>query len=536
MRRRGVLSAVVVVVIAAAALGYTFLRSYAPLLGLDLQGGVSVVLQPKEEVSSEALDQAVAIIRQRVDALGVVEPEITRQDNTILVQIPGVEDRDRALELVGQTAELRFRPVLSAIPATAELSPESSASAEVEVEGPDGSTDTSAAPGEVGTTDTTAAPAEQQPSTAASLLPADVCVQGVEDDKDLPDQQVLLPQCEGDQLVMVYQLGPTALTGESLESASSGLEGGQWVVRPLFRSGEEGIDKFNAIASQCYNGEQGCPASQGSQGGRGQLAIVLDGEVISAPTINAASFQRDDISISGSFDESSASDLATALRYGALPVELEQQQVQIVSATLGQDALSAGLWAGLVGFIAVALFMIAIYKILGVLAILKLAVEAALLWSIISWLGATQGLALTLAGVTGLVVAIGVSVDSNVVFYEHLREDVRGGRSIRSAADRSFKDSWRTIFAADFASLLGALLLWWLTIGAVRGFALNLAIATVLDLFVARFFMGPIVRWALHTDAATRHPGWFGLPAEIDSSRTPPPGSHSRPEPIGVVS
>ncbi len=523
MRRRGVLSAVVVVVIAVAALGFTFLRSHAPLLGLDLQGGVSVVLQPKEEVSTEALDQAVAIIRQRVDALGVAEPEITRQDNTILVQIPGVEDRDRALELVGQTAELRFRPVLSAIPAGAELSPEASSSAEVQV-------------GADGTTDTTAAPAEQQPSTAASLLPPDVCVQGVEDEMDLPDQQVLLPQCEGDELVMVYQLGPTALTGESLESASSGLEQGQWVVRPLFRSGEDGIDKFNAIASQCYNGAQNCPAPQGSQGGRGQLAIVLDGQVISAPTINAASFERDVISISGSFDESSASDLATALRYGALPVELEQQQVQIVSATLGQDALSAGLWAGLVGFLAVAIFMIIIYRILGVLAILKLSVEAALLWSIISWLGATQGLALTLAGVTGLVVAIGVSVDSNVVFYEHLREDIRNGRSIRSAGDKSFKDSWRTIFAADFASLLGALLLWWLTIGAVRGFALNLAIATVLDLFVARYFMGPIVRWALRTDSAARHPGWYGLPAEVGSGPTQPPASPSKAEPVGVAS
>jgi len=198
---------------------------------------------------------------------------------------------------------------------------------------------------------------------------------------------------------------------------------------------------------------------------------------------------------------------------------------------LGRDALRAGLWAGLVGFILVTIYMVVFYRLLGALAIGKLLIEMALLWAIVSWLGATQGLALTLAGVTGLIMSIGVSLDSNVVYYEHLKEDIRNGRSIRAAADKAFGASFRTILAADMASLIGAGLLWWLTIGPVRGFALFLGLSGVLDLLAAYYFMRPAVRLALHSDAATRHPKWFGLPEEatVDGSVTP-----STPETVGA--
>jgi preprotein translocase subunit SecD len=170
--------------------------------------------------------------------------------------------------------------------------------------------------------------------------------------------------------------------------------------------------------------------------------------------------------------------------------------------------------------------MIFFYRILGVLAIAKLAVEMALLWAIISWLGQSQGLALTLAGVTGLIVSIGVSLDSNIVYYEHLKEDIRNGRSLRSAADKSFATSFRTIIAADMASLIGAALLWWLTIGPVRGFALFLAISGVLDLFASYYFMRPAVRLTLLSKAANEHPHRFGLPREATAAgsltREPP--------------
>lgn len=548
-RRRGLVALGSIVAVAVLALGLTLAVGNSPLLGLDLQGGVSVTLQPKDEVDSEALDEARAIIEQRVNALGVTEPEITRQGDTVLVQIPGVKDKDRALELVGQTAELRFRPVLAELPPTGvPADGEPAEGAPAEGEPADGATtstaptdpaDTAPAPGageesglgivggaegEValgaqdptatdptaaeGSTDTTPAPTDPATTAAEPILPEDVCVAGVPENQDLPDQPVLLPYCdrETNELLSIFQLGPTLLSGDALETARATLQGqtGQWVVNPVFRGGSSGIDLFNAAAAQCNPPSQTCPT--------GRLAIVLDARVVSAPSINETTFQRDQIEISGDFSERLARDLATALKYGALPVEFEQQQAQIVSATLGRDALEAGLWAGLVGFVLVAAYMIGFYRLLGVLAICKLAIEGALLWSVIAYLGESQGLALTLAGVTGLIVSIGVSVDSNVVYYEHLKEDVRNGRTIRSATDKAFHTSFRTILAADLSSLIGAFLLWWLTLGAVRGFAFYLGLATLLDLTASYFFMRPAVAMATKSDLAQRKPGRFGLP------------------------
>jgi preprotein translocase subunit SecD len=577
VRRRPWWSLAVIVVIAAGALAWTLAVGNKPFLGLDLQGGVSVVLTPTGQTDSDTLKQARAIIDQRVNALGIAEPEITTQGNNLIVQIPGVKDKDRALELVGQTAELQFRPVLAAqqvgaqvqsetptpedtLPVTpspsnpdssgSSLPPDSSVpstdappSSEQGLgaltEGeqaagrqtPDTVTDSTAPPDPAATASTdstaptdTSVPAEAAPEDTTTI-PADICETGVPADQNLPDQTVTLPQCDRqtNELVAIYSLGPVMLTGDSLETARAALPSGEWVVNPVFRGGADGIDKFNLAAQACNARTPQCPT--------GQLAIVLDGRVISAPGIQQPTFERDQIQISGSFSERSARDLATVLKYGALPVELEQQQAQIVSATLGRDALHAGLWAGLVGFILVTIYMVAWYRFLGALAIGKLLIEMALLWAIVSWLGATQGLALTLAGVTGLIMSIGVSLDSNVVYYEHLKEDIRNGRSIRSAADKAFGASFRTILAADLASLIGAGLLWWLTIGPVRGFALFLGLSGILDLIAAYYFMRPAVRLALHTDAATRHPRWFALPEErIEEG----PGASSPREAVGV--
>jgi preprotein translocase subunit SecD len=576
VRKRRALAPLLAIVLAAAiALAYTFAAGNTPFLGLDLQGGVSVVLRPTNDVDDGAISQAIAIMRQRVDALGVAEPEITRQGDNILVQIPGVRDQDRALELVGQTAELRFRPVLQVLPAGMQIAPgdpetegEPSDEGDQGDEGDGGDTTVPAGEGEGDGTDDTptteagwgplasgehalgaqttetvpdtgveaptdpttpedpaapqelelgpenfeVAPDEMAPEGALPTLPPDVCVTGVPADQDIADQPVMLPECDGSQLTAIYQLGPTMLTGETLETARATLDQtGQWVVNPVFKSGAEGIDQFNAAAAECNAGQASCPPQ--ADGSPGRLAIVLDGRVVSAPSINAATFSRDQIEISGSFTERSARDLATALRYGALPVELEQLQAQTVSATLGRDALNAGLWAGLIGLVLVTIYMVAFYRILGALAMAKLVVEAALIWSIISYLGENQGLALTLAGVTGLIVSIGVSVDSNVVYYEHLKSDVRHGRTIRSAADKSFVTAYRTIVAADLASLIGAAVLYWLTVGPVRGFAFYLGLATIIDLIAAYFFMRPAVAAATKSGLAARRPSWFGLPA-----------------------
>lgn len=567
MRRRPIWSVIIVVGIAVVALGWTLAVGNKPFLGLDLQGGVSVVLTPTSQTDSDTLNQAKAIIDQRVNALGIAEPEITTQGNNLIVQIPGVKDKDRALELVGQTAELQFRPVLAVGDPNADATPTDTTPTDGPTDG-SGTTDSTAAvtsdsssttvadsptSSEVGmgltegesaagiqtpdtVTDTgssdTSSPDTSSPDPTAATTdtttgqstasPQDLCTEGVPAEQNQPDQTVVLPECnrETNEIEAIYQLGPVLLTGDSLETARASIPQGQWVVGPVFREGADGIDKFNAAAGQCYSKAATCPT--------GQLAIVLDSRVISAPSINEATFQRDQIQISGNFTERSARDLATVLKYGALPVELQQQQAQIVSATLGRDALHAGLWAGLVGFILVAAYMIFFYRILGVLAIAKLAVEMALLWAIISWLGQSQGLALTLAGVTGLIVSIGVSVDSNVVYYEHLKEDVRNGRTIRSATDKSFTTSFRTILAADMASLIGAGLLWWLTIGPVRGFALFLALSTILDLICSYFFMRPAVKLVTQTEMATKHPKRFALPEGPTDDVPPPPPAREK--------
>ena len=549
-----------IVVLTVAALVATLVAGNSPLLGLDLQGGVSVVLQPTNDVESDTLDQSIEIIRRRVDGLGVAEPEVTRQGDTILVQLPGVDNQQRAVELVGQTAELRFRPVLQELPpvgaipdTTIPTVPPDSTTPTTVAEGP---ADTSAtastitdgppeqglapppvagesaapaqAPTTVAPTATTAPtvdlseidPSQIDPSQLAPQveLPENLTDEGITPlDADDPDEIVVLPQRDEDgEIISRFVLGPQLLTGSALEGADALTDelGTQWQVNPTFKSGEDGIDLFNAAAAECNNpASTVCPA-QG--GGPGRLAIVLDGEVISAPAIQQASFERDQITISGSFDESGAKDLALVLRFGALPVELERQDTRTVSATLGKDSLQAGIVAGLIGLGLVAIFMLAFYRLLGLIAMLSLALSAGILWSVISYLGASQGLALTLAGVTGLIVSIGVSLDSNIVYFEHLKEDVRRGRTMRSSVDPSFTAAFSTIVKADVASLIGAGVLYWLTIGPVRGFALYLGLATLIDLVASYFFMRPAVILLAQSRRFRDRPRAFGLPARTD--------------------
>ncbi len=542
MRRNGLVSLIFIVVLAVGGLGWTFAVDNEPLLGLDLQGGVSVVLEPTEEAAEGAIDQAIEIIRQRVDGIGVAEPEITRQDDAIVVQLPGIDDREQALELVGQTAELRFRPVLQMLPPGAEAAAQEDPAEEPDVtddqgESPsttavEGTSTTIDAPDEQGyglapgelaaplQTDepaTSAPPAEEEPTltpppgqdpaeltppTPAPVRPEDLALTPTEEDD--PEQPVTLGEFDdqGNEIAR-YRLGPAEATGEILSGASAQLQGvGQWAVGVEVRG--DRIDDFNAIAAECFNGGPTCPSRQ--------LAIVLDGKVVSAPSINAPSFDADAISISGDFTESEAKDLALVLRYGSLPVELEAQQTQSISASLGQDALDAGLIAGLIGLALVTLYMIVYYRLLGLVAILSLLVAAALLWTTVAWLGSSQGLALTLAGVTGIILSVGVAVDSNVVFYEHLKEEVAGGRSLRAAVDGSFASAWSTIIKADLASLIGAAILYWLTVGPVRGFALFLGLSTLLDLVASYFFMRPVTLMLVKSKRFQDSRALFGMP------------------------
>jgi preprotein translocase subunit SecD len=476
MRRNLVLSLVITVAVAALALGLTIASGSSPELGLDLQGGASVVLQPKDSVDSGVLDQTIGIIRNRVDALGVAEPEITRQGNAILVELPGVKDQERALEIVGQTAELRFRPVLEVLPPDASQ-PVPSASTTTTVAGAE---DTSAA-------STTGASTTDASTGTTVTVPTDVVPTTPPAEDDL-DAEVVLEEKDRDGTVIArYRLGPTALTGAGVEGGDAQLSPntGTWSVGVTFKDGTVGIDGFNQLATRCYNRDQTCPTQQ--------IAIVLDSVVKSAPVVQTPTFEADDVSITGSFSEREAKNLALVLDYGALPVQLEPQAVQTVSASLGQDSLKAGVVSGIIGLLLVVIFMLVYYRRIGLVVPAGLCVTGALLWSIVSWLGETRGLALTLAGITGIIVSIGVTVDSYVVYFERLKDDVRLGRTLRSSAEKSFKGAYRTILAADGASLIGALLLYWLTVGSVRGFAFFLALSTLLDMFVSFFFTRPAV-------------------------------------------
>ncbi len=536
MRRNGLFSLIFIVVLAAAGMVGTLVADNEPLLGLDLQGGVSVVLQPAEGSDPDAIPQAIEIIRQRVDGVGVAEPEIARQDDAIVVQLPGVQDRDRALELVGQTAELRFRPVITSFPpglaegGNIPADPEDPADPDAPAETtPTGGTDdvpaTTAppagddeagfglAPGENAAplqADDTPPTTEPTDDAEPPIIPDLETLELTDPEDDEADQPVTLPQEDDDgNEVLRYQLGPTAATGEILSGASAQIQGvGQWQVG--VELGGDGLAAFNRIAAECFNRTPTCPS--------GQLGIVLDSMVESAPTIQQPSFDRRGVSITGDFTEGEAKDLALVLRYGSLPVELEPQQTQSVSASLGRDALDAGVLAGSIGLALVALYMLVYYRLLGLVAILSLTLSAVLLWVLIAYLGETQGLALTLAGVTGIIVSIGVAVDSNIVFYEHVKEQVAGGRSLRSAIDGSFASAWSTIVKADVASLIGAGVLYWLTVGPVRGFALYLGLATMLDLVASYFFMRPLALLLIKSKRLQDKPRVFGMPVVTEGT------------------
>jgi len=503
MQRKLVLSLVFIMVLAYGGLALTLIVGNKPQLGLDLQGGVSVVLSPTKKATGGQLDQSLNIIRNRVDALGVAEPDITKQGQDIVVQLPGVQNHERALELVGQTAELRFRPVvqdLSNAPVKGVDTPTTTTTPK--------STTTTAAPKSTSTsegalglvpgesaaaiqsapTTTTApkTPATTAPKSPTTTAPAQQTVPVNNRDNDDPNKPVVLRGINGKGL---YELGPALATGRIVKSAQAELNPqGQWQVALQMHGGANGIDKFNQIAAQCFAqspNPQVCPS--------GRLAIVLDSIVQSAPTISNQSYQADQISISGSFNQREAKNLALVLRYGSLPVELQRQSLQTVSASLGSDSLKAGIIAGIVGLTLVALYMLAYYRALGLVVIVGLTVWASLMYTIVSFLGSTQGLALTLAGVTGIIVSIGVTVDSYVVFFERLKDEVKSGRTVRSSAERAFKRAFRTILAADTSAFIGAAVLWWLTVGSVRGFAFFLGLSTILDVTVAWFFTRPAV-------------------------------------------
>ncbi|MDE0369755.1 MAG: protein translocase subunit SecD [bacterium] len=463
-----------VVILAGLAWGglvAIFALGWTPRLGLDLQGGTSVILEGPEGTDERVIETAVEVMRRRIEDFGSVqEPEISITGGTsILVQLPGVTDQERALNAVGRTGLLSFRPVLSISPYLGAgeqgegfvfpdgVDPETGLTVEDDI-----NADRSFLP-EYDDLGNIAAVYEVGPADIAAHRQG-ICNHGL-DCSRLPTVPSLLTGAE--------VASALALFGQYADSA--------WTVQ-LNMTGE-GAGRFAAVTGLLAQYPMGTPNRR--------LAIVLDGAVVSAPEISAGvgpdgiSGGTAVITLGASEDQQEeAEDLTTVLRYGSLPVAFERSAVQKVSATLGEDSLRAGLIAGVGALVLVVFFLMVYYRSLGLVTLLGLTVFGSLLIVIFGVLGAWQGLTLTLSGVAGVIVSIGITTDSYIVLFERTKEEIRNGRTVVDANREAYRRAFRTILTADFVSFVGAVLLWALAIGPVKGFAQALGIATVLDVIV----------------------------------------------------
>lgn len=429
-----------------------------PTLGLDLKGGLSVVLEAQGRVDSDVLDKTVEIIRDRVDRLGAQEPDISRAgDANIIVQLPDIRDPDRALEIIGKTAQLRFREVRDQVhvdPIRSEA--EVAARADGLAEGTDAF--------DVFVSERI----EQQTGMELS-------------EEDPLDQEVVYPSEDGSTW---FRLGPAEVQGAHVADAFASFSQqppGGWIVSLQLTS--EGAQAFGNVTTRL--------APTGATPG-GQLAIVLDRLVESAPQVQQP-ITDGQAQITGQFSEPEARDLALVLKTGALPIELEPIQVQQVSATLGTASLRAGLLAGAIGLTLVAVYMLAFYRLLGLITLVGLGIFGVLVLGVIGLLGETQGFTLTLAGVAGLIVSLGIAADSYIIYYERVKDELKDGKTFRSAVDRGFSSAFRTNLAGNSVAAAAALILWLLAVGPVRGFALTLGLSVVIDIGLLYFYTHPAV-------------------------------------------
>jgi preprotein translocase subunit SecD len=421
------LSIGLVLLILVTLYAFKFAFDMQPRLGLDLKGGISLVYEAQpgkgKTIDAGVLAKTVEKIRERVDKLGVAEPEISTQGTkNVVVQLPGVHDPKRAKSLVGQTAQLQFRLV---------------------------------------TESKSEADAKKDPNWKLST-----------GDALQADQPVTLagPAKEKDKVVL--KLGKTELSGEDIKNASVSVNS-EGAAQVDFELTSAGAKKFAELTKANVNK---------------QLAIALDYRIESAPNIKEAITEGKG-NITGNFTDQEAKDLAIVINTGALPVDLKLLTENDVTATLGRDSLKKGLIAGLVGLALVALFMLAYYRVLGVVTCMGLLVFGGLMYGFICVLNSFW--TLTLAGIAGIIVSIGIAADSSIVFFERLKEDITAGRTMRSTVDTAYKSAFRTIIAADTVSFAAAAILYLFAIGSVKGFALTLGIATIFDVFISYFFVRP---------------------------------------------
>jgi len=460
-RRPLVLSLILSLAVVAAAAS-VLLAGLRPVLGLDLQGGISAVYQPVLPDGAEIpddfeqiIDETIEIIRSRVDSLGVAEPDISRSGTDVIVQLPGVTDAERLRELIGRTAQLRFRPVLEV------YQPGTKAYEEIELD----------------CTVPVADRVELDADEVGFLCgPTTVFGEG--------ELAISLPGAK-------YFVGPAALSGESITDAFPVEQSGGFTTSVSFDA--SGREAFAAITSEL--------ACERDFGRPGLLAIVLDGVVESAPSMNpdvrcGVGLTDGAVITSGAFDREAqriaATDLALVLRTGSLPVSLVPSTFEEVSATLGEASLRAGLLAGAIGLVLVGAWLMLFYGWLGLVAVLALSVFGVVMVGLIAVLGRV-GFALTLAGVAGIIVSIGITADSSILFIERIRDELGLGKTVRSAALKAYASAFRTNLAGNTVTFVAAVVLYALAVGPVRGFALMLGLATLFDLLILAGFTRPVV-------------------------------------------
>jgi protein-export membrane protein SecD len=462
VKRRPLVVSLIASLLLVVAAASVLLAGLRPVLGLDLQGGISAVYQPVlpegtaiPDDFEDILDETIEIIRSRVDSLGVAEPDISRSGTDVIVQLPGVTDAERLRELIGRTAQLRFRPVIETFQPGTEAYAETGLDCGVQV----------------------GDRVELGADEAGFLCgPTTTFGEG--------DLALTLP-------ATIYLVGPAALSGESIEDAFPVEQSSGFTTSVAFDTA--GNAAFAAITSEL--------ACERDFGRPGLLAIVLDGIVESAPSMNpdvrcGVGLTDGAVITSGAGDREAqqiaATDLALVLRTGSLPISLEPSTFEEVSATLGDASLRAGLLAGGIGLLLVGIWLLIFYRWLGAVALAALGVFGVVIVGLIAVLGSV-GFALTLAGVAGIIVSLGITADSSILFIERMRDELALGKTVRSATVKAYASAFRTNLAGNTVTFAAAVILYALAVGPVRGFALMLGISTVLDLLILAGFTRPVV-------------------------------------------
>ncbi len=438
-------------------------ESNSPKLGLDLRGGTQVRLTPKTvsggEITDSQLGQAVNIIRQRVNGLGVAEAEVSTEGSgnnaAILVSIPGISQQNIA-DVLKQTALLSFRPVEEEQVSTAP---------------------TAASEGLVAPISADSNNAELQ--TAFKNI--DCTNPATRQGGEIEDSTKWIVTCSRDGSVK-YLLQPAFIKGEAITDARAEIpqNSAAWQVSLDFN--DEGSKQLADASNLLY--QKTSPQNQ--------FAIVIDGLTFSSPYFSEP-ILGGSASITGQFTQSQANDLASVLRYGSLPLTLDLAEVTSLSPTLGQGQLDAGILAGALGLLLVMVYLLVYYRALGLVAVFSLVVAGVITYASVVALGKQIGFTLTLAGIAGAIVAVGITADSFIVYFERIRDELREGKSLKTAVNSGWTRARRTILVADFVSLLAAVVLYVLSIGSVRGFAFTLGLTTLIDVFVALLFSRPMV-------------------------------------------